>query len=299
MVETAAGRAGEPTARGTRTAPDGTTLAWCRWEAAAPVGVVALLHGYGEHGGRYAHTAGWLNGLGWTVAALDQRGFGRSGGIRGDATRGFAPFVEDFSGFLAAERRPGRPLVVLAHSFGALVALGTLAEDPGRADAAILSSPSLVLRPLPWSLRLIQRVLLRAAPHLSLELPNNKDLVCSDPTLVAGYWTDPLCHRKLTAAYSMVFAEAFTLLLARAPALTTPLLVLEAGADTVADPDRADPFWRRVPPANLQRVRLAGFLHEVFHDARRAEAQDRAARWLADRFPAPAGNPGAPRAMRG
>ena len=76
-------------------------------------------------------------------------------------------------------------------------------------------------------------------------------------------------------------------------------LQAEAGADTVADPDRADPFWRRVPPANLQRVRLAGFLHEVFHDARRAEAQDRAARWLADRFPAPAGNPGAPRAMRG
>lgn len=288
-----------PTAQGERRAADGTPLAWCRWDHPQPVGVVAILHGYGEHGGRYGHVAAWLNGLGWSAAALDQRGFGASGGCRGGAPSGFPPFVEDGRAFLAAERRPGLPLVVLAHSFGALVALAALAEDPALADGAILSSPALVLQPLPRSLRLIQRILLRLAPNLSLELPNNKDLVCSDPDLVAAYWADPRCHRRVSAAFSLVFAEAYTLLLARAPVLDLPLLVLEAGADTVADPDRADPFWRRVPPGRLQRVRLPGFLHEVFHDRRRDEAQALAARWLAERFPAQAGNPEAPAAMRG
>lgn len=287
-----------PTSRGQRLAADGTALAWARWDRPDPCGRVAILHGYGEHGERYGHTARWLRGLGWSVAALDQRGFGRSGGERGDA-RGLQPFVEDFRGFLRDQRLPGLPLVVLAHSFGGLVALAALAAAPPLADGAILSSPCLVLRPFPWSLRLIQRILLRLAPHLGLDLPNNKDLVCSDPDQVARYWADPLCHRRVTAAYSEVFAEGFARLLPQAGGFRIPLLVLEAGEDTVADPDAAGPFWLAVPPGILQRVRMEGFRHEVFHDLRRAEAEARAATWLARTFPASAGNPEALHAMRG
>lgn len=287
-----------PTSRGQVAAADGTALAWARWDRPDPRGRVVILHGYGEHGERYGHTARWLRELGWSVSALDQRGFGRSGGVRGDA-QGLGPFIEDFSRFLPGERLPGRPLVALAHSFGGLVALTALAEQPGRVDGAILSSPSLVLRPLPWSVRAIKRILLRLAPHLSLDLPNNKDLVCSDPDLVARYWADPLCHRRITAAYSEVFEEGFARLLGLAAGIRTPLLVLEAGEDTVADPDAADPFWARVPPDLLERVRLEGFRHEVFHDLQRGQAELRAADWLARHFRPAAGNPEALRAMRG
>jgi alpha-beta hydrolase superfamily lysophospholipase len=289
---------GEPACRGAVAAPDGTAIAWTRWEQPSPVGKVVILHGYGEHGGRYAHTAAWLRSLGWSVAAMDQRGFGRSGGVRGDSM-GISVFVEDFRRFLQAERLPGRPLVVLAHSFGALVALATLGQAPDLADGAVLSSPSLALRPLPRSVRWIKALLLRLAPHLSLDLPNNKDLVCSDPAMVERYWADPLCHRRITAAYSEVFAEGHALLLRLAPGLTTPLLVLEAGLDTVADPDGAEDIWARLPAGTAERHRLEGFRHEVLHDLRRSEAQDLAAAWLGRHFPAPAGNPAALQAMRG
>jgi alpha-beta hydrolase superfamily lysophospholipase len=259
---------------------------------------VVILHGFGEHGGRYPHTAAWLQSLGWSVAALDQRGFGRSGGARGDSA-GLARFVEDFRRFLPGERLEGQPLLVLAHSFGALVTLAALGQEPTLVEGAILSSPSLVLRPFPWSVRMIQRILLRIAPHLSLDLPNNKDLVCSDPAMVARYWADPLCHRRTTAAYSEVFAQGFAFLRERAARITTPLLVLEAGNDTVADPDGAAVFWEQVPPARLERHRLEGFRHEIFHDLRRQEAQDMAADWLQRHFPAGTGNPETIQAMRG
>lgn len=287
-----------PTSRGQGQAADGTALAWARWDRPDPRGRVVILHGYGEHGERYGHTSRWLRDLGWAVSALDQRGFGRSGGVRGDA-RGLDPFVADFRRFLSGERLPGLPLVVLAHSFGGLVALVALANQPGLAEGAILSSPSLVLRPLPWSIRAIKRILLRLAPHLSLDLPNNKDLVCSDPDLVARYWADPLCHRSMTAAYSEVFEEGYTHLLRLAPTFRIPLLALEAGDDTVADPDAADPFWSGVPPEWLERVRLEGFRHEVFHDLRRGEAQALAAGWFERHFRQAVGNPGALHAMRG
>lgn len=272
--------------------------AWARWNAAAPRGRVVLSHGYGEHGGRYGHTAAWLTGLGWSVSAMDHRGFGRSGGTRGDA-QGLGPFTADLALFLAQERLPGLPLVVLGHSFGGLVALAALATRPGAADGLILSSPALVLRTFPRSVRGLRWLLLRLAPHLSLELPNNKDLVCSDPEMVRRYWADPLCHRRVSAAYTEVFPEGFRMLLDRARDLACPLLVLEAGEDTVADPDAAAPIWAEIPPQLLEKHRLAGFLHEVFHDLRRREAQDLAAGWLDRHFPAPAGNPRALPAMRG
>jgi alpha-beta hydrolase superfamily lysophospholipase len=288
----------EPTARGARAAPDGTALAWARWDRPEPVGRVVILHGYGEHGERYAHIAAWLWSLGWSVSSMDQRGFGRSGGPRGDS-QGLQAFVDDLRRFVPGERLPERPLVLLAHSFGGLVALAALAQDPTLAAGAILSSPSLVLRSFPRSIRLIRKILLRLAPHLSLDLPNNKDLVCSDPDMVARYWADPLCHRRMTAAYSQIFAEGLAFLLARADQVVTPLLVLEAGEDTVADPDAARAFWEQVPAARLERHRLAGFRHEVFHDLRRQEAQALATEWLKRQFPAGPGNPEPLQAMRG
>ena len=287
-----------PTERGRLKVPGGEERAWARWNAAAPIGKVVLSHGYGEHGERYAHIAAWLTDLGWAVSAMDHKGFGRSEGIRGDA-HGLAPFADDLALFLAQERLPGLPLVVLGHSFGALVALAAAAEHPGAADGLILSSPALVLRGYPPSVRLIRWLLLRLAPHMSLELPNNKDLVCSDPELVRRYWADPLCHRQVSAAYTEIFPDGFRMLQDRAAALTCPMLVLEAGDDTVADPDAGDPFWSLISPQLLERHRLDGFLHEVFHDLRRQEAQNLAAAWLTRHFETPPGNPEAVPAMRG
>jgi alpha-beta hydrolase superfamily lysophospholipase len=231
------------------------------------------------------------------MSAMDFKGFGRSGGLRGDA-HGLAPFAEDLALFLAQERLPGLPLVLLGHSFGGLVALVTALGHPGAADGLILSSPALVLRGYPRSVRMLRWLLLRLAPHLSVELPNNKDLVCSDPDLVRRYWADPLCHRKVTAAYTEVFPEGFKMLLDRAAYFTCPMLVLEAGEDTVADPEAAAPFWSLVPQQLLEKHRLPGFLHEVFHDLQRSEAQNLAAEWLVRHFAIPAGNPEALSAMR-
>jgi alpha-beta hydrolase superfamily lysophospholipase len=229
---------------------------------------------------------------------MDHRGFCLSPGSRGDA-KGLHPFAEDFALFLAQERLPGLPLVVLGHSFGSLVALVALLDHPNAADGLILSSPALVLRSYPRSVRLLRWLLLKLAPHLSLDLPNNKDLVCSDPKMVARYWADPLCHRKVSAAFTEVFPEGYRMLLERADRYRLPMLLLEAGVDTVADPEAAAPVWSRIPVNLLEKHRLDGFRHEIFHDARRVEAQDLAAGWLGRHFGSRSGSPdaGNPRAL--
>jgi alpha-beta hydrolase superfamily lysophospholipase len=106
-------------------AGDGTRLHALRWDADHPRAVVLLSPGLGEHAGRYAAFARDLVPLGISVRALDHRGHGRSGGMRGYARR-FSLLVDDFERFrrrLTEDVTDDTPVFVLGHSFGGLVVI--------------------------------------------------------------------------------------------------------------------------------------------------------------------------------
>ena len=264
-----------------------TPLAYARWELPGPRGRVVLSHGYGEHGGRYAHVAGWLNREGWSVSALDHRGFGRSGGARGDAD-GIRGPVEDLTLFLRQERAldPGRPLILLGHSYGGLLALLALLWHPETLEALVLTSPALRLRPLSAPLRVLQKVCQWVAPHRPLRLPGDKARVCSDPESVRRYQEDPLCHRFISAGFVAAMLEGQRELAGFGAELDRPILLLEADPDALTDPDGAEALWSAVRPDLLERHRLTGFYHEILHDLRRTEAERLVCQWLDRLFPA-------------
>ena len=289
----------EPTSRGAMIGAGTAPLAYARWERPDPRGRVVLSHGYGEHGGRYAHVAQWLNGLGWSVSAMDHRGFGRSGGVRGDAA-GIRGPVEDLTLFLRQERAHDAgagPQVLLGHSFGGLVALLVLLWHPETLDALIATSPALKLRELPLPLKVLRAVFGWVAPHHPLELPSDKARVCSDPDMVRRYREDPLCHRFVTAGFVAAMLEGRRELLGYGAELDRPVLLLEGDRDVVTDPDGAEVLWSALRPGLLQRHRLAGFYHEIFHDLGRAEAEGIAGRWLEGLFPPGQASPAMTTAM--
>ena len=298
----------EPTFRGFLASHGEPAIAFARWDHPSPRGRVVLSHGYGEHGERYRHVAGWLHGAGWAVSAMDHRGFGRSGGVRGDAD-GIRPAVEDLAFFLRQERQhdadlaglqpqledgfpvpqaPACPQILLGHSFGGLVALLTLLWHADTLDGLIVTSPALKLRELSLPLKVLQKLMQWVAPHRPLDLPNDKALVCSDPYFVQRYWQDPLCHRFATAGFMAALQEGREDLLPMGAELDRPVLLLEAGVDTVVDPDASEAFWTALRPGLLTRYRMDGFRHEVFHDLGRRSAEDLTLRWLDQHFPIPA-----------
>lgn len=290
----------EPTTRGVLTGHGGIPLAWARWEHPQPKGRVVIAHGYGEHGERYRHTAHWLKGLGWSVSSLDHSGFGRSGGIRGDAS-GIRPFVDDLALFLRQERRfdaervgatarlvdgipmpplPVCPQVLLGHSFGGLVGLLALLWHADTLDGLILSSPAVALHSNSKALVITARLLSWILPHWPIRLHGDKSRVCSDPVLVQRYELDPLCHRLATAAFGAALEEGRAELLPLGEELDRPILLLESGMDTVVDPDASEQLWSAVRPEILERHRLPEVFHEIFHDRYRAQAQALAEPWL-------------------
>jgi len=290
----------EPTHSGALEGHSDTSLAYLRWEHPFPKGRVVIVHGYGEHAGRYRHTAKWLHDLGWSVSAMDHRGFGRSGGARGDAD-GIHAFVEDLALFLRHERHhdaerkkapprmvegvpmpplPVCPQFVLGHSFGGLVSLLDLLWHSDTMDGLILTSPAITLREFHPLLRVLARICQRLAPHKPLKIPNQKEKVCSDPVLVQRYWDDPLCHRYMTAAFAQAMAQGREELMPLGHELDRPILLLEAGEDVLVDADGSEALWNAIEPRFLDRFRLEGFKHEILHDRRRLEAQALIETWL-------------------
>ncbi len=280
--------------------PDGLTLHLRRWAAddtCTPAhGTVQIVHGLGEHLGRYEALALALNQAGWHVAGHDQRGHGLSTGPRGDMGQPQA-LLTDLSAVMdhlrgATPREAGRH-VLLGHSMGGLVAARFVAETlAGHArrwarevDGLVLSSPA-----LDPGLKLPQRVLLRLLKPLmpALRLGNglNPGWISRDPAVVQAYTQDPLVHDRVTPRLVRFMVDEGRLVRRRAARWRTPTLLLWAGADRCVAPAGSAAFAAAAPREVLTAQEWPGLFHEIFNEPEREAVTGRLLHWL-QRFQAP------------
>ncbi len=263
------------------TAADGARLALRRARpAGAARGTVILLHGFGDHSGRYAEAAGWLSERGLAVFALDQRGHGKSPGRRGHMSR-FAQFLSDVAALrrLAAGETPG-PQLLLGHSFGACVALRYLETVPEGVAGAVIISPFLaVAMPVAKWKRLLARAIGEALPALPFATGLDFAHLSTDPAVGHAARSDPLYHRVMTPrAYREILA-AQAAVLAEGDRIAVPLLVIIAGDDRIVSRPVAETFARGLKGDVTVRV-YDGFYHEVLNEPHRARVYRDVEPWL-------------------
>ena len=262
-------------------------------QAPEPVAAIALVHGYGDHGGRHTWFGEDMAARGYAVYAYDLRGHGQSSGTRGQIKR-FDDYLDDTAVFLDEVRRrqPGRPVVLLGHSLGGLICVRFVQERPCDVRALILSSPFFALTVQPEPAKLI------GAKALSVVWPGHDigntvmaaDL-SHDPAVVDAYVTDPLVHHVATARWVAETLSAQDAAMAAAPRVTLPLLLLYGKDDQVADPAFAEAFYATAGSEDKKLVHYEGFYHELFNEVDRAQVFADVAAWLAERLPAGAGRP--------
>ena len=281
----------------TLAASDGVLLHLRAWpRPAGPArGTVLLVHGLGEHGGRYAHVAAHLVADGWRVIGYDQRGHGHSGGPRGGVAADDSLLIDLGQMVRHARSAVPGPLVVLGHSMGGLVvarfgAEALAATSPTApapwwqpVDGLVLSSPA-----LDPGMSAAQKLLLAVAAPLvpKRALGNGLDpaWVCSDPAVVRAYIADPLTHDRVTPRLARFIVDAGVLVRQRAPQWATPTLLLYAGADRCVAPRGSDAFAAAAPAAVLQAHRYGGFAHELFNEPGQARVLADLSAWLSTRF---------------
>lgn len=267
---------------GTLSASDETRLFYRRWEVVAPKGVCLLVHGLGEHSGRYEPVAKALTDHGFSVWAPDHRGHGRSGGIRGDC-RSVEEFTRDLDRIFEElkQEQPSTPVVLIGHSLGGLIALLYASEHPGTIRAVAVSSPALRMAKEPPKVKvLLAKGISKILPKTPI--PNGVDpsLLCRDPQVVQAYQTDPLVHRAVTARCAVALRQAMKQAPALAKRIRIPCLILQAGSDFICDPKASARFASDLTAAPATFRRYEGLYHELFNEPEKGRVFDDLCRWL-------------------
>jgi alpha-beta hydrolase superfamily lysophospholipase len=241
-----------------------------------------IVHGYGEHCGRYDPVMRFLAERGHAVTAFDARGHGRSGGQRGYVS-GFDAYVDDLA--VVAERVralwPGSPLIVLGHSNGGLTAIR--AVERKRVDPAglVVTNPLIALRrrrrPVPDA---VASLLSKILPRLPLPSGVRPGDLTHDEALLEALAQDRLVHRVGTPRWYWSATLAGREALARARELSVPLLVVLGDADPLVDPDRALEFFEAAGSSDKRLLTRAGERHEVLNELDRTTLFAEIAVWL-------------------
>ena len=253
-----------------------------------PAAVIARVHGYGDHGGRHVWFGEDMAARGYAVYAYDLRGHGLSTGTRGQIKR-FDDYLDDTAIFLDEVRRrqPGKPIVLLGHSLGGLICARFAEERPCDVRALVLSSPFFALTVQPEPTKLFgARLLSKLWPGRDIGNTVMAADLSHDQTVVDAYVTDPLVHHVATARWAAEALAAQDAVMAGAPRVTLPLLLLYGTDDQVADPAFAEVFFATVGSTAKKLVPYKHFYHELFNEAERDKVFADVAAWLAERLPA-------------
>lgn len=262
-------------------------LVYKRWQPdSEPVAVLAVVHGFGEHSGRYNYLVDFLVGRGYAVYAFDQRGHGRSPGARGHINR-WSDYRADVEAYLKliGGQNPGLPRFLLGHSLGGLVVADYVLRAPVGLNGIILSSPLLAEANLSPLLIFLSRVLSLVYPAFAIDTKLNVNTISRDPLEVKRYAEDPLLHTTASARLGTEVAQTMTWVHAHAADWKLPLLLYYGTNDQLVPTEGSRRFFAAVGVKDKTRLEYPGGFHESHNDLHRAQVFADVARWLEQHRP--------------
>ena len=244
--------------------------------------VLLVVHGLGEHSGRYMNIVGHFVPLGYAVYGLDHIGHGKSDGRR--------EFVESFDDFTApltifykmvAEWQPGIPIFLLGHSLGGLIASYYLLDHQDKFKGAIISAPTVEIGDSVTQLTItMAKVLSKIAPKAGV-MSLDATTISKDPEVVAAYISDPLVfHGKTTARLGAELLSAMMRSSAEAGTIRLPVIIVQGAEDALVEPHGAQMLYDTIGSEDKTLKIYKGLWHEVFNEPERAIVLKDVEDWL-------------------
>lgn len=245
---------------------DNTRLYWqSLLPDAAPQAFVGIVHGFGDHSGRYRRVMEYLVSQNYGVVAFDYRGHGKAEGKRGYCEK-WEDYLDDLEVFWARLRgmNAGLPTFILAHSHGGLMACHWALRKPEGLRGLILSAPYLQLALDPPALKVLAGKLVGLAiPWLKVPTGIAFTQLSRDEAWQRESAEDPLYGRTTTPRWFNTSTAAQAHLAGRGRELTTPLLMVTAGADSIASTPASKAFFDTLGSQDKQYKEYPGMLHEM------------------------------------
>jgi len=268
---------------GTFTGYGGLELYTQSWLPDEPAkAAVALVHGLGEHSGRYPHVVNHLVPKGYAIYGFDHRGHGRSAEKLCAHINSWDEYRGDVGAFLemVREQEAGRPLFLMGHSMGGLMVLEYALHSPDGLKGVIASAPAVGAVDASPLLLFIGRILSRLKPDFCLDSQLDVNAISRDPAVVQAYVNDPLVSSKVSARWSTEFMGAIEWTQAHAAELKPPLLIIHGEADTLVPEAGSRIFFDKVTQPDKERILYPGGYHENHNDLHHEQVTADLERWL-------------------
>lgn len=265
------------------TTVDGLKLQRFHWPVSEAKGAILLIHGFGEHLGRYQHVVSALNAAGYAVVGQDHRGHGRSEGERA--------FVTDID-TLVADLKPlwdsllaeysGLPAFVMGHSLGGQVAVRFTLRYQDKIRGLVTSGAALSAKyAIPAFAIPIVRWLAKRFPKAGLVPPIGSDALTHDSAVNSAYDADPsVYHGRLKLGMAVALLNGEQDALERAATLRLPMLILHGGQDKVVKPIASQLLHDQTGSPDKTLKIYPTLYHEILNEPEGAEILREIVRWL-------------------
>lgn len=255
------------------------------WEPESrPRAAIALIHGLGEHVGRYEHVARAMNHAGYAFAGFDLRGHGRSGGIRGHFPS-LDVMMQDIQGFLSLIRKryPDQPLFLYGHSLGGLLVLTYALRIRPDLNGVIATGSGLRSQIQEQKAKLaIIKTLGSLMPSAKMASGLDASILSRDPDVVSAYLHDPLVHDRISLGFGKAGLQATDYAWSNADQFPLPLLIMHGGADRNTYPEGSSDFAglasRNNPDVTLKL--WDGLYHEIHNEPEKEQIFGFTIQWL-------------------
>jgi acylglycerol lipase len=243
--------------------------------------VVALIHGMGEHTGRYTHVKQHLSNHGYSWAAIDLPGHGLSSGKRGHVAN-YDSLLAAIDVFIAQINTdfPNSKIYIWAHSMGGNIALNYLIRKAHNVAAAVITSPWLQnYGPVPKLELYLGKILQHIYPSLGIPTKLDANLVSRDAAVVQAYQADPLVHGNITPGWFFGALAAQQYAITHAANIHIPLLLMHGTSDMLAHVEGSQKFANNANK-NLQLKLWEGLYHETHNEPEQISVLDYAVNFL-------------------
>jgi len=252
---------------------DGIDIFAQGWEPdGQPRAVVCLVHGLGEHIGRYANVGAALTKAGYALLGFDQRGHGKSGGARGHAPA-YENLMDDVEDLIsqAGRRYPGLPRFLYGHSMGGNEVLNFgIRRKPSLAGVIATGSFLKLAFEPPASKVFLGRMMNNIAPGFTQASGLEAAALSRDQKVVDAYVKDPLVHDKISARMFVAVYDSGQWALEHAAEFPLPLLLMHGGADRITSAQASREFAQK-GNKNITLHIWEEWYHEVHNEAEQAE----------------------------
>ncbi len=248
---------------------NGISLYSQRWlPEVHPRAILAIVHGIGEHSGRYMNIVNHMVSNGIGVYAYDLRGHGNSPGQSGHINS-WVEYRIDLLDFLKEIRaqQSGHLIFLMGHSMGALIVLDFILSENEQLEGAIISGapiePAGVAKPYKVALA---RILSRIYPGFTIDLGLDVDAISRIPSVVESYRNDPLVHGKVSARWGTEFLSTVKSIKLRGENISIPLLMIHGEADRLNYAEGAKKFFDRIRIFDKEFISYPAGYHELHND---------------------------------